>query len=379
MRWLDGRARGWFRVTAAPPMIGARRGPHGRPRTAGAQRLAAAGAQQPGQSHHLAWPDGQIDRVDRALASRPHRREERPVRLRRGRGRALVQGLHVFEVLADHVADELQAGQVRGLVLADQPAVAQHGDAVGHRVHLLQEVGDEHDAHALAAQLAHDGEEFLHSCSSRLEVGSSRMSTFAEMSRARASATICWMAMEQEESWRETSMSTSSRARAARARSRMRPQRIAPEARRLAAQADVLRHREVRDEVDLLVDRADAAGLGLAREAGRMACPASASRRRRAGRRPVSTLISVLLPAPFSPISAWISPERTVKSTPDSACTPGNPFVRPENLQQRGVHGRGGAEPESVLAVRQGLGGLGLVVHAFVHADASAWAAFRRP
>ena len=41
---------------------------------------------------------------------------------------------------------------------------------------------------------------------------------------------------------------------------------------------------------------------------------------------PVSTLISVDLPAPFSPINAWISPLRSVKSTCCNALTPGNVF-----------------------------------------------------
>src|SRR5688572_5213202 len=39
--------------------------------------------------------------------------------------------------------------------------------------------------------------------------------------------------------------------------------------------------------------------------------------------RPVSTLISVDLPAPFCPMSACTSPARSVSSTPASACTPG--------------------------------------------------------
>src|SRR6185295_16939572 len=38
---------------------------------------------------------------------------------------------------------------------------------------------------------------------------------------------------------------------------------------------------------------------------------------------PVSTLISVDLPAPFWPMSAWTSPARSVSSTPARACTPG--------------------------------------------------------
>ena len=44
---------------------------------------------------------------------------------------------------------------------------------------------------------------------------------------------------------------------------------------------------------------------------------------------PASTLIIVLLPAPFSPTSAWISPARSSKSTPSSARTPGKDFVSP--------------------------------------------------
>src|SRR4029077_11793815 len=44
---------------------------------------------------------------------------------------------------------------------------------------------------------------------------------------------------------------------------------------------------------------------------------------------PVNTLINVLLPAPFSPMSAWTSPARTVKSTPCSAFTPGKVLARP--------------------------------------------------
>ena len=47
------------------------------------------------------------------------------------------------ELATDHLGDELQAGQLRGEVLADEAPVAQHGDAVGEPVHLVEEVGDE--------------------------------------------------------------------------------------------------------------------------------------------------------------------------------------------------------------------------------------------
>ena len=42
---------------------------------------------------------------------------------------------------------------------------------------------------------------------------------------------------------------------------------------------------------------------------------------------PARILISVDLPAPFSPTRAWISPRRRVRSTPARAFTPGNSLV----------------------------------------------------
>ena len=39
--------------------------------------------------------------------------------------------------------------------------------------------------------------------------------------------------------------------------------------------------------------------------------------------------MSVLLPAPFSPRRAWISPQRISRSTPSSATTPGKDLVIP--------------------------------------------------
>ena len=44
---------------------------------------------------------------------------------------------------------------------------------------------------------------------------------------------------------------------------------------------------------------------------------------------PVSALMSVDFPAPFSPMSAWISPDRRKKSTSSRASTPGKAIVMP--------------------------------------------------
>src|SRR5512138_488340 len=45
--------------------------------------------------------------------------------------------------------------------------------------------------------------------------------------------------------------------------------------------------------------------------------------------RPASTFINVLLPAPFSPSKAWISPARNSKSTWSLASTPGKRLTIP--------------------------------------------------
>src|SRR5207248_6067392 len=43
----------------------------------------------------------------------------------------------------------------------------------------------------------------------------------------------------------------------------------------------------------------------------------------------VNRLKTVVLPAPFGPISAWIVPRRTFRSTPRTAAKPRNSLVRP--------------------------------------------------
>src|SRR3954471_6156491 len=63
--------------------------------------------------------------------------------------------------------------------------------------------------------------------------------------------------------------------------------------------------------------------------------------------RPVRTLISVDLPAPFCPISACTSPARSARSTPASACPPGKARETP---RASSTMGRSLIAPRSVLA-----------------------------
>ena len=82
---------------------------------------------------------------------------------------------------------------------------------------------------------------------------------------------------------------------------------------------DVLGHRDVGAEEDLLVDEADAESVGGAGEAISTGTPFRRISPLSGRRIPSMMFISVDLPAPFSPAMAWTSPRRSSKSTPRSA------------------------------------------------------------
>ena len=87
------------------------------------------------------------------------------------------------------------------------------------------------------------------------------MSTLASTSTARAIATSCWTAIGCWSSTERGSMSSPRRSRVSAGPAVHLPDVDRAEAARLAAEQHVLRDREVGDQVDLLVDRADAGGL----------------------------------------------------------------------------------------------------------------------
>src|SRR6478609_6436658 len=98
--------------------------------------------------------------------------------------------------------------------------------------------------------------------------------------------------------------------------------------------------------------------------AGAIARPSSMIRPASGDSTPVSSLISVDLPAPFWPISAWISPARSKSPAPSSA------MVAPKRLHRPSACSTTPLIAASVLAVGQFGSGLVPGKHAFLHHDA---------
>ena len=119
---------------------------------------------------------------------------------------------------------------------------------------------------------------------SRLDVGSSRISTWASISMARAIETSCWTAIECDSSGEAGSMSRCSCSRMAAARRRICGQLIRPNRRGSRPSIVFSATERFAGEVDLLVHRADPCRLGLRRvvdlaAAGRAARTSPASMR----------------------------------------------------------------------------------------------------
>ena len=103
--------------------------------------------------------DAEVEWFDRAFAANLAQFEKCAAIGLRGRG--LRNGLEVefAQFSAHHFGNELKPGQGGGLELADEFAVAQHGDAIGDGVDLVEKMRDEQDAESFGLELAHDAEE----------------------------------------------------------------------------------------------------------------------------------------------------------------------------------------------------------------------------
>ena len=152
-----------------------------------------------------------------------------------------------------------------------QLAVAQHRDAIGDRVHLVEEVGDEEDRQAFVAQPAQHGEQALDLL---LVEARGRLveDQHARLDAQRAGDRHHLLHRDRVARQQPRHVDVEVQAREQRARVGVHARPVdAPQpgraAARIAAGEDVLGHRQVRAEVDLLVDRADAQPLRRRRRA----------------------------------------------------------------------------------------------------------------
>ena len=216
-------------------------------------------------------------------------------------------------------------------------AVAQHGDAVGEVHHLLDAVGDVDDADALGGELADDAEEAL--AFGRGEGGGGLvhdedagveregLGDLDELLLAHAQAGDAGVGVEVDpEAGEERPRGGGDMAR----RSRKRPARSGSRPRKMLA---ATLSSGTRFSSWWMMATPGALGVADAGEA-RRARRRSGSRPSSAGWTPERIFISVDLPAPFSPMSAWTSPARRSKSTRSSAVTPAKRLLTPQGAQE---------------------------------------------
>ena len=113
----------------------------------GAAERALAGAFEPGDADDLAGAQIKSDVGEHGVAAALHR-QDGGAELRRVTWRRE----EISEVAPDHQPDDHGWCQRRGRMRRDQPAVLQHGDAVGDRLQLGHAMGDVEDRRALAPE-----------------------------------------------------------------------------------------------------------------------------------------------------------------------------------------------------------------------------------
>ena len=171
-------------------------------------------------------------------------------------------GLH--ELAPEHERDQSQPRQLPGRSRPDEAPVAQHGYAIGDPVHLIDEVGDEDDRDAARLEIAQDAEQKLGLVG--VEAGGrlvEHQNPRVLFERASDGDQLLNRDRVRAERALRVDVDTEPREPLARDGARRAPGNQAEPA-RLAAKREVLGHRHGRDQIDFLVDRADAHRARLA-------------------------------------------------------------------------------------------------------------------
>src|SRR5690606_1062020 len=115
--------------------------------------------EQAGNADYFTAMNGEIERRYAALATIALELEQHLVG---SLARLDVGGARKGDILAQHQAHHVgTAERIQGPGI-DQPAVAQHGDAVGNGEDLIKEMGDENDRQPARLETANHFEQTLH-------------------------------------------------------------------------------------------------------------------------------------------------------------------------------------------------------------------------
>ncbi len=232
-----------------------------------ADELGAAGAEQPGDADDLAVVDVDVGRLEHAAAADPGRPQNGCARCGRSTRSATEESAASSSSSRPIIfVTSVAAGQVVHAVLADELAVAQHRDAVGDLVDLIEEVADEEDGDAAVAQVADDREQLLDLAAVQAR-GRLVEDQHLRVEHHGAADGDELLDRDRVAGEHRVGVDREAEARAGGvAASRcVAFQSMPPPRRRLVAEHDVLADREVRAEVDLLVDGRDARRSGRRR------------------------------------------------------------------------------------------------------------------
>ena len=182
-----------------------------------------------------------------------------------GRGKAGRVRAHGLEVAPQHRRDEMKLVDLGHAARHHRAPVAHHGDPVADLIELVEPMGDEDDRHALGAQAAHDVEQ--HRDLAFVERGGRLVhDDEPRLERNRARNRDHLLDRGREFHQRPSHVDFDGEAPQQLGRFGVHPapveQAVTPV---FAAEKDVLGDRAERNEVDFLIDGADAAALGVLR------------------------------------------------------------------------------------------------------------------
>jgi hypothetical protein len=237
----------------------------------GAGDLGAAGADQAGEAQDLALADLEADVVeDHGVWVARVAGTAQALHLEGGGtlGVAAAAGEKAVDLASDHHADDSVDGDRRHLGRASEPSVTQHGDTVADRQHLVEPVGNEDDGDPPLLQVTDNGEE---AADLGLGEGGSGLVHDDELGLHREGAGDLHHLLLGDGQGGDRAGGIKVKTHLLGDRAGRPPHRRSvdeAQAGGLAADEDVLRYRQRRDEVELLVDGDDAQRLGLVRACG---------------------------------------------------------------------------------------------------------------